>query len=159
MNTLNRNTSRPAGLRRQGGFTLVESLVAMVVISVGMLGIAALYVEGLRAGRTSNYRMNAIGLAADMADRIRTNPNAGAAYAGAGAANACEDDGADLTPAQLAAADLFCWQQGVQARLPGGVANVAVVGGAGASNLYTIAVTWNEPGLPAPVNYVLSMQL
>ena len=38
----------------------------MVVISVGMLGIAALYVEGLRAGRTSVYRMAAIDLASAL---------------------------------------------------------------------------------------------
>ena len=38
---------------RHKGFTLVEVLVALVVMSVGMLGIAALYLEGLRAGRTA----------------------------------------------------------------------------------------------------------
>ncbi len=149
---------RRNGTRRQRGFTLVESLVAMVVISVGMLGIAALYVEGLRAGRTSIYRVAAIGLAADMADRIRANPNAGAAYAGAGVANTCRNDTVNLSPTQLAADDIFCWQQAVQTRLPAGAGNIGVVAGAG-SNAYTIAITWSEPGVPAPLDYILSVQL
>ena len=42
---------------RSKGFSLVEVLVALVVMSVGMLGIAALYLEGLRAGRTALRRV------------------------------------------------------------------------------------------------------
>ncbi len=158
MNTRKHTLTGRTGSRRQRGFTLVEVLVAMVVISVGMLGIAALYVEGLRAGRTSIYRMTAIGLAADMADRIRANPTAGAAYAGASAVNDCRDDAANLAPAQLAADDLFCWQQAVQARLPAGNANIGVVPGAG-SNAYTIAILWTEPAVPQPLDYTLTVQL
>ena len=41
----------------------MEVLVALVVMSVGMLGIAALYLEGLRAGRTALYRTTAVTLA------------------------------------------------------------------------------------------------
>lgn len=162
MKTNRQQSAFPNGVRPQRGFTLVESLVAMVVISVGMLGIAALYVEGLRAGRTSIYRTMAIDLASDMADRIRVNPTAGAAYAGGGAQNSCVDDGVvvvvDCTPPQLAAEDIFWWQQSVQTLLPAGAANIAVVPGAG-SNAYTITVNWTEPGVPQPLDYILSVQL
>ena len=61
------------GRHHSSGFSIVEALVALVVLSVGMLGIAALYVESLRAGRTAVYRTQAVNLAADMADRIRAN--------------------------------------------------------------------------------------
>ena len=74
----------PANNARIRGFTLVEVLVALVVLAVGMLGIAGLYVESLRAGRTSIFRTTAVYLAADMADRIRANPQASADYAGIG---------------------------------------------------------------------------
>lgn len=158
MNTTACSLFTHAGIGRQRGFTLVETLVAMLVISIGMLGIAALYVEGLRAGRTSVYRMAAIGLASDMADRIRANPAAGNAYANAGAANDCAGDAADFTPAELAADDVFCWQQTIQAQLPAGNGVIAVVPGAG-SNTYTISVTWSEPGVPNPLDYILSVQL
>ena len=66
--------------KRMSGFSIVEVLVALVVLAVGMLGIAALYVESLRAGRTAVYRTQAVNLASDMADRIRANRTAGDAY-------------------------------------------------------------------------------
>ena len=58
---------------RQGGFSLVEALIALIIISVGMLGIAGLYVQGMQAGRTSLFRHHAVTLAGDVADRIRAN--------------------------------------------------------------------------------------
>ena len=58
------------------GITMVESLVALVVTSVGMLGIAGLYVTGIKAGRSALLRTQAVNLASDMADRIRANRRA-----------------------------------------------------------------------------------
>jgi type IV pilus assembly protein PilV len=146
--------------RLAAGFTLVESLVAMVVLSVGMLGIAAMYVEGLRAGRTSVYRQAAVELASDLADRIRANPTAGAAYAGAAGLNGCVNGAGDCTPAQLAADDLSWWQSNVDVLLPAGDSDVdvAVVAGAGVNN-YTITLTWSEPGADEPSRYALAVQL
>ena len=66
--------------RGAAGFTIVEVLVALVVLSVGMLGIAGLYVVTLQSGGTAIYRTQAVNLASDMADRIRANRNAGVAY-------------------------------------------------------------------------------
>ena len=56
--------------RRQQGFSLVEAMVALVVLSVGMLGIAGLYVTTLRSGGGAIYRMQAVNLAADLADIV-----------------------------------------------------------------------------------------
>ena len=83
---------------RRAGFTLVEVLVALVVMAVGLLGIAGLYVEGLRAGRTAVYRSAAVTLASDMADRIRGNPGGAYAGAGPGADNGCVNGGGDCAP-------------------------------------------------------------
>jgi type IV pilus assembly protein PilV len=146
-----------AGARRQAGFTLVESLVAMVVISVGMLGIAAMYVEGLRAGRTSVYRSTAVELVSDMADRIRANAEGEAAYSGAAGDNNCVGGGADCTPAELAADDLFWWLQSVQGQLPQGAAAVVFAPGAN-TDQYTISVTWAEPGVDGPLSYTMVME-
>jgi type IV pilus assembly protein PilV len=143
---------------RQHGFTLVESLVAMVVISVGMLGIAAMYVEGLRASRTSVYRTVAVELAADMADRIRANPTAGAAYTGVGAANGCVNGDVDCTPAQIATSDLFWWRSDLVARLPGGAAVIGFAAGGGL-NTYTITINWNEPGVAEALQYSVAVQI
>ena len=70
-----------AALRCNRGFTLVEAMVALIVLSVGLLGIAALYVETLRANRTSLYRTQAVNMATDIGDRMRSNRNPAAAYA------------------------------------------------------------------------------
>ena len=102
------------------GFSLVEALVALVVLSVGMIGIAALHGQSLGAARTAQYRSVAIVLASDMADRIRLNRTAQVAYMGAAVNNNCNaGGGATCTPAQLAAYDLWVWNQEVAQRLPG----------------------------------------
>jgi type IV pilus assembly protein PilV len=134
----------------QRGFGLVESLVALVVISVGMIGIASLYAQGLRASSTAFYRTQAVNLAADMADRIRVNRRGGASYGGAAANNPCgAGGGINCTPAQMAAHDLFVWQAQVIAQLPGGAGVVLFAGTSPPT--YTIQLTWTEPGIgPVP---------
>jgi len=138
---------------RQYGFGLIESLVALVVISVGMIGIAALYGQGLRASTTALYRTQAVNLAADMADRIRVNRRGGASYGGGAAASGCGPGGGiDCTPAQMAADDLFAWQAQVAALLPGGAGVVQVAGTTPPT--YTIQVTWQEVGLGPIVHQI-----
>src|SRR5882672_7296464 len=148
------------------GFSMVEAMVALLVLSVGMLGIAGLYVTSLRASGSALLRTQAINLAADMADRIRANPTAGVAYAGAAGDNGCVGGAVDCTPAALAADDLFRWQAQLATALPDDgdpntpQATIAVAG-AGSPRSYTITVTWVEAGwvAPAPLpKYDLRMQ-
>jgi type IV pilus assembly protein PilV len=145
---------------RSGGFTLVEVLVALVVMSVGMLGIAALYLEGLRAGRTAVYRTTAVTLAADMADRIRANRDAGAAYAGTGPGTdqSCVNGAVDCTPADLAADDWFDWRQRIAQQLPQGAEARIDVSGAGPVS-YLITLQWPEIGQDTPADYRLRVTL
>ncbi len=134
----------------QRGFSLVEVLIALVIMSVGMLGIAGLYVQSMQAGRTSMFRHHAVTLAGDVADRIRANPTAGNAYNHAAAAtgtdNNCVAQGTDCTAAQMAAHDIFLWQGQADATLPGGdVAVTFTPAAAGAPPTYLITITWDEP--------------
>ncbi len=150
--------------QRQHGFTLIETLVAMVVLAVGMLGIAALYIEGLRSGQASVSRTTAVALAADMADRIRANPTVPASYAGAGpgANNGCVNGPAACTPAQMAQEDWFWWLQDVQNRLPQGAAAVIAVNNNPAvapATQYDITLTWPETGQAAAASYNLRFSL
>ena len=146
----------------QSGFSLVESLVALLILSIGLLGIAALYVDSIGAGRTALLRSQAVALASDMADRIRANANALAAYdtvlAGGGADNGCVAGVLDCTPAQMASHDVFIWLQAIAARLPNGQ-GVVVFNGGLLPPLYTITVSWTEVGEPAPVQFQLRMQI
>lgn len=134
--------------RRQSGFSLVEVLIALVIMSVGMLGIAGLYVQGMQAGRTSTFRHHAVTLAGDVADRIRANPAAGVAYnhaADAAGDNSCVESGEICSAADMAANDIFLWQEQADDTLPSG--DVAVVFNALVNPpSYQITVSWNEPG-------------
>ena len=107
--------------RRQSGFSLVEVLITLVIMSVGMLGIAGLYVQSMQAGRTAMFRHHAVTLAGDVADRIRANPRAAAAYTDAnGANNNCVLGGTDCNPAQMASNDIFLWKAQAAETLPSG---------------------------------------
>ena len=145
--------------RSSAGFSLVEAMVSLIVISVGMIGIAALYGQGLSAGRTALSRTIAVNLASTMAENIRVNRLGQAAYAGAGADNNCDPSaggGVDCTPAQMAAHDVFLWNADVAAQLPNGVGAVTFVDGTPPN--YTITVTWDEVGI-GQVTETLTVQV
>jgi len=165
------NPTRRSGAR---GFSIVEALVALVVLSIGMLGIAALYVESLRAGRSAIYRTQAVNLATDLADRIRANRRGGVDYRLAANAQPPQPgncaptrttDSANCSPAQLATDDLARWAQAIRQQLPGGTeglprGTVLVTPAAAMPGMfeYSIEITWSEPGDPQ-LTYVLNMQI
>ena len=145
------------------GFSLVEVLIALIVMSVGMLGIAGLYVQSMQAGRTSMLRHHAVNLAGDIADRIRANPTAGAAYITTqGTDNNCVAGNTDCTPAEMAANDIFLWQAQDAEFLPpmgdGSQQVVIAFNAAATPPTYTVTVRWDEPTPDnIPPSYVLTI--
>ncbi len=133
------------------GFTLVEAMVALVVLSVGMLGIAAMYGQGLTAGRTADQRTRAVNLVADMADRIRANRLGAAAYEGAAADQHCDPQHGGpvaCTPAEMAAHDLYVWNEELadpHMGLPQGAGSVRY-DATTTPPTYTISVSWTQTG-------------
>lgn len=144
--------------KQQNGFSLVEVLIALIIMSVGMLGIATLFVQSMQAGRTSMFRHHAVTLAGDVADRIRANPRAGIAYQGMGADNGCIATGNDCNELAMAANDIFLWDQQVAESLPNGAITVTF-NNAVIPPEYTIRVDWDEPGEDpnAPLNYTITI--
>lgn len=59
---------------RQGGFSMIELLVAVLVMGIGVLGVSALQMVSLQNNRGALQRAEAVNLAYDMMDRIRANP-------------------------------------------------------------------------------------
>jgi len=132
--------------RRQRGFSLVEVLIALVIMSVGMLGIAGLYVQSMQAGRTSMFRHHAVTLAGDVADRIRANPTAGAAYTVVGGADSsCVNMGVNCSAPQMASHDIFLWTDQAADTLPAGTVTITFDGTV-APPTYLIEVEWVEAG-------------
>jgi type IV pilus assembly protein PilV len=150
--------------RHARGFSIVEAMVALVVMSVGMLGIAGLYVSSLKAGRTAILRTQAVNLAGDIADRIRANRFAKNAY-DTGVVAPCSVPGGGATVAEstarnLAATDTCQWIAAVAATIPTAAGQVAFQPGAavGMPNNYVITVSWTEAGEQQPLSYVLRVQ-
>lgn len=137
------------------GFSMVETLVALVVLSVGMLGMAALYVTTLQSGTSAISRMQAVSLASDLADRIRANP-AGADYTGTGTSKDCMTAACSAT--DMAANDIYTWKQQIANELPG-TASGSVDYAAGTPSTYTITINWTEPGQTSALSYQLVLQL
>jgi len=129
----------------QRGFSLVEVLIALIIMSVGMLGIAGLYVQSMQAGRTSLFRHHAVTLAGDVADRIRANPRAGAVYEGAGVDFNCVGAGIDCDEVEMASTDILLWSQQANQSLPNGTVTIVFDNGTNPPT-YSIAVGWDEPG-------------
>ena len=136
------------------GFTLIEILVALVILSVGLLGVASLQVQGLRSNQSAYLRSQATLLAYDIADRMRLN----SVRAIAGDYNAfdtegtvpgdpgCMDAAAGCNAAQQSSTDLAEWAR----RVNGSGSAIALLPDAqgtitrGAGNLFTVAIIWQE---------------
>jgi type IV pilus assembly protein PilV len=147
-------TSLPTSPRASRGFTLIEAMVALVVLSIGLLGIAALYVETLRANRTSLHRTVAVSLAADIGDRMRSNRTPADAYACGDPCVAANGKNA------IADADLAAWMDAIAAQLPGGTAGIAYTApGASTPAAYDVTLEWTEVGQDDPVTYDLRIEI
>lgn len=149
--------------RTARGFSMIEALVALVVLGAGMLGIASLYVVTLKTSGSAISRMQAVNLASDIGDRIRANRMAREAYEG----NAATTDDTCISTvcdaAQMAAHDLRWWRRQISETLPGNPTGTIEVDGAGDFRTYTITISWLEPGQDDDeenrLSYVMRMQI
>ncbi len=161
--------------KKQRGFSLIEVLVTIVILSTGMLGIAALYVESLKSGHTALARTKAINLAADMADRIRVN-RAGETSYSIGEVNAAPAPliqcgarlaiaAVDCDEVQMAGYDIWQWKTalGNTSDADSKKAGLANARGSITRNTatnpttVTIEIKWSEKA--AEQNYVLSFAI
>lgn len=68
--------NQPVAVSRQGGFSLIEVLVTVVILAVGLLGVAGVQALGLRTANVALEHSLVTTLATDIAERIRANPTA-----------------------------------------------------------------------------------
>ena len=152
---------RPIHLRRQRGFTLMEVLISMIVLSIGLLGLAGLQMNGLKSNNSSYQRTQASLLANEMIDRIRAN-RAGLllGYYNNFSGSTPGDPGciaSGCTVQQIAQYDAFLWAGELSNRLPLGTGTVT---GSGANSIFVVTVSWddNRSGA-ADTSFVMSTAL
>ncbi len=107
-------------MKTNAGFTLIEVLIAMVVLAVGLLGLAAVQTTSLKNNQSAYFRSQATQLAYDMTDRMRSNKlgvAAGNYNLGSAGAKDCELN--TCTPAEMAGDDITKWNAALLA-LPSG---------------------------------------
>ena len=151
---------------RMKGFSMVEALVALVIVAVGLLGVGQLTLTALRENAAALTRTRAIYLLSDMMERIRANPDAEdaydcASYAAAPAEHGCAPSGAPARPCtarELAEDDLAHWQALARDALPligtgSCAANVVYLAATSDSEAarHRVELAWAERGSDAPV--------
>lgn len=135
----------PSRMKAQRGFTLIEVLVTVIILAIGLLGLAGLQLSGMRYTHSAYQRSQATILGNDIVDRMRVNrvsAENGAYDIAIGAAPSevsCRGAGTDCSPADLAIADLFEWKQALAAVLPAGDGAVQRDGGS-----LTVTIQWDD---------------
>lgn len=152
--------------RRQSGISLLEMMISLMILAVGLLGLAAMQSRSMMMNQSAHYRSVAADLAADLADRIRANRSPYLASTDAASAvplppsfdtSACPKptSGTTITCTQpsvggvarnayTAAADLSGWYALLQSSLPGGDYSLTSADAGGGALRYTLTITWND---------------
>tara|TARA_R110002167_G_scaffold138768_9_gene326107 strand:- start:6957 stop:7469 length:513 start_codon:yes stop_codon:yes gene_type:complete len=140
------------------GFTLIEILVAVLILSLGILGLIGMESVALKSNQGAYYRSQATILSYDLADKMRANAE-GAGVAGGSTtneylaaipgkgvehANACISytgsiTGSGCSPKEIAESEIFEWFKKLDAVLPGGVGSLAVNSG-----IQTVTISWDD---------------
>jgi type IV pilus assembly protein PilV len=144
--------------RIQRGFTLIEMMIALLIFSIGLMGMAGLMVLSVKTNQSAYLRTQAAFLAQSMADRMRANMGLIDSYEGSYSYATAGTDpcasGIACSPAQTVVRDRAVWSQQLIDSMPNPTAAIdcdgAVLGGVahrGAApfdGMCTLTITWDE---------------
>lgn len=139
--------------KKQIGFTLLEVLVALLVLSIGLLGVAGLQATSLQFNLDASSRSQVTILAEDILSKMRMRTNvlqsedisaviAQYKLSPTDTAGACVHNDASITN------DLNCWLTDISTLLPNGSASITTSGGRDV----TVTIQWFEQGVKSYVN-------
>lgn len=141
----------PTRCNKSLGFTLLEVMVAMVIFSVGMLGLAGIQGTALQNNNTAYMRTIAMQLSYNMSDLLRANTDfdgdvtttfdtIGTAIGSAPGKNCIADDQTTAcTPTELANFEIYHWKKSLEKELPSGRGKVTKTG-----DVFEIIIMWDE---------------
>ena len=152
--------ARRSGLRSTGGqrgFTLIEVMIAVLILLVGMLGVVGMQMLSLQANQGAYFRSQAIYIGSEILDAMRANPTAAADYEGAFPDDGVPDEqtaclAGGCSPNDAALQDLREWNAhfadvynvgaaNFRPSIPGGR---AVITADPVNDQYTVQVFWTE---------------
>lgn len=164
-----------SAIRKKSGFSIVEVLISMIVLSIGVIGAVGMQVSALRTSQQSVFQARASQIAADMADAIRASMSQ---VGGAGDANPFPqidfDANNEIEPAPPTSLcyvnvcdaqafvdfEIYEWKKRVQADLPGGRLMICYDAQPWIEATKTLKWSCNgEPGSDAPLVIKLGWQL
>lgn len=138
-------------LSSSAGFSMLEMMIALVILSIGLIGLASLQARGQQFNHAAYVRTQAAFLAYDIMDRMRANKDTlnndnadDGAYAfkeGSCPEAAVNCDTDACSTGDMVKYDLSSWCQALSASLPLGTAEIDWDDGDG---LYTITISWTE---------------
>jgi type IV pilus assembly protein PilV len=130
--------------KQNSGFTLLEVLITLVILAIGLLGLAGLQASGIKNNHSAYHRSQATLAVYDMIDRVRANKLAINNYLTtfmnptiATAKIGCTTSG--CTNTQMAEHDLYEWNLIITSLLPSGAGEISQNG-----SIYTVKVTWDD---------------
>jgi type IV pilus assembly protein PilV len=116
--------------RSSRGFSLLEVLVAILILSIGLLGLAAMQAFSLKANQSANFRTQATALTTMIVERMRAHGggalNTAVAYYGSGNDARAIDD-------------LVKWHDAIKDELPEGEGTRTFTGGT-----IGVTITWTD---------------
>jgi type IV pilus assembly protein PilV len=140
----------PVTTRCQRGFSMIEAMVSVVILSFGLLAIAGFQVRVLASSAGANFGDQAARLAVDMAERIRANPYAAgrpgnsyyaeqSSWGAPGAKPLRDCNQASCTTWEIGLYDIWSWKTAVANALPEGDAIILEEKGQ-----LRVVVTWKD---------------
>ena len=126
------------------GFSLVEVLVTILMLSLGLLGIASMQLKALEYNQGAYLRSQAVVLGYDILDRMRANKSGitSSSYDGINTntiTTGSDCEAASCTSANMASYDAHQWKLNIESLLPSGVGITSQNG-----NIMTITIMWDE---------------
>lgn len=125
----------------QRGVSLLESLIAMLVLSIGLLGVLGLQTKSLVHNRAAYFETQASNMALDMLDRVRANNAQASAYALA--------IGSSATGSGLPVSDQAEWIADLASALPNGEGGIAI-----ANSRVSVTVRWADASQASNVRQI-----
>lgn len=130
-------------MKQQQGATLIEVLISVLVLAVGLLGVAATQTLSLKNGNGANQRYMAALAAQDIVERMRANPSGleQGSYDGTvtGSETLTKNCSSACTVTELASLDLYEWGQLIKTNLPSATGTI----GRNADEV-TVTIAWKQ---------------